>query len=450
MGNKLNAIRYYGGKSVLCDIISEQMEYRNSKVYIEMFGGGANILLNKPKHAFEIYNEIDTGIYTLFKVLSSRDSGWELYYHLRGTGYSRDVFERNLSIREKYLVSGFELVGNEQYRYARRIEDKYGYDLIRDYRKSGGIDKTIVKKIRDFKLLNREELEEAIWLNKKNSEYMDSISEDAGDVLHRTSGILEDLKKIYNNIYKKEIKKINNITDMSPLRKCIVCKEILESIRNLDIGSEAIKANIYATLYLIEGIYDQLYSFNMDKKPCTWEEELELAAATFIVFNMSRDGRGKTFSNISNGEDLFFRKTQNLLDVIERMNGVTVTDYDCFTALEDIRKTFGLGMYDDDEIFIYFDPPYLQEAGSIITGKHNPGMVYDYGFRYDDHKKLLGMVQKLPFKIAVSNYRDKTGIYDSYLNKDNGWHSIEIETKTTVGNSKDRDRTEVLWMNYNI
>ena len=39
MYNKLNVVTYYGGKASLCDEISSQIEYLNSKVYIEMFGG---------------------------------------------------------------------------------------------------------------------------------------------------------------------------------------------------------------------------------------------------------------------------------------------------------------------------------------------------------------------------------------------------------------------------
>lgn len=462
MDNRLNVITYYGGKATLCDTISNQIEYRNSKVYIELFGGGASILLNKPKHTYEIYNEIDTGVYTLFKMLSNWNDGWELYYSLRDTVYSRDVFERSLFIREQYLMSGCERIGRALYRYIKRLENKYGYDLMRDFKKSGGLDERIIQKIKGFDTLNNDEVDEGMWLSKENNKYMESIRKDADCILVRTrdilEGILEILKKqekgkketAIEKAINKEYSKIKNISlkNISPLRKCIICNEILETLKKLNITDDVLVASIYASLYLIEQIYDQLYSFDMDKKPCTWEEELELALATFVVFNMSHDGKGEKFANIANGDDLFFNKTQNLLDVIERMNGVTVTNYDCFTALKDIKKTFHLERYEDEEIFIYLDPPYLQATGSSSKDKnYNPGMVYKHGFGYDDHKRLLGLVQSLPFKAAVSNYRDNNSVYDSYLNEENGWHSLEFETFTPVGGVA-RDRTEVLWMNY--
>lgn len=461
MYNKLNVITYYGGKASLCDAISNQIDYLHSKVYIEMFGGGANILLNKPEHTYEIYNEIDTGVYTLFKMLNNWDDGWELYYRLRDIVYSRDVFEKNLFIRERYLMSGFELTGHAQYRYIRRLEDKYGYNLIREYKKSDGMDEEIREKIQNFKALNKKELQEGIQLSDENSKYMASIRKEADDISESIKYILNCLsgneyatKKVKNTASKEYIELMGLLSkQVSPLRKCIKCDEILEKLEDLSIPEGTVKKNtlktdINAARCRIEQVYEKLYRFDMDKEPGTWEEKMELALATFIVFNMSRNGMGKSFKDTVDGNRLFFNKTQNLLDVIERMNGVTVTNYDCFEALKDIKKTFNLGQYKDKEIFIYLDPPYLKEAGD--TGrddKYNPGMVYNHGFEYDDHTHLLERVQELPFNIAVSNYRDSNKVYDSYLNKENGWHSLEFDAYTTISGRKE-DRTEVLWMNY--
>ena len=456
MYNKLNVVTYYGGKASLCDEISSQIEYLNSKVYIEMFGGGANILLNKPEHTYEIYNEIDTGVYTLFKMLSNWDDGWELYCRLRNTAYSRDVFEKNLSIREKYIMGRFECIGHAQYRYIKRLENKYGYNLIRAYKKAGGMDTEIMEKIQGFKTLNYEELQEGIWFFNENNKYMAGIEKEADDILEGTIYILKHLygngyatkkvKKTDSKKYEKLMKLLSK--EVSPLRKCIQCDEILKKLENLKMPKITDKADIGAVRCLIKQVYEKLYRYDMDEKPCTIEEEMELAAATFIVFNMSRNGMGKFFKDTNNGDSLFFNKTQNLLEVIERMNGVTVTNYDCFEALKDIKKTFNLGQYEDEEIFIYFDPPYLKEAGS--TGrddKYNPGMVYKHGFEKEAHDRFLRLVQKLPFKMAVSNYRDEENVYDRYLNKENGWRSLEFDACTTIGGNRE-DRTEVLWMNY--
>lgn len=88
MSDRLNVISYYGSKAVLCQEIEEQLDYRNTEVYIEVFGGGGSILLNKVRHPLEIYNELDRGVYTLFKVLSQREKGMQLYYRLRNVIHS--------------------------------------------------------------------------------------------------------------------------------------------------------------------------------------------------------------------------------------------------------------------------------------------------------------------------------------------------------------------------
>ena len=75
------------------------------------------------------------------------------------------------------------------------------------------------------------------------------------------------------------------------------------------------------------------------------------------------------------------------------------------------------------------------------------GMVYKHGFEKEAHDRFLRLVQKLPFKMAVSNYRDEENVYDRYLNKENGWRSLEFDACTTIGGNRE-DRTEVLWMNY--
>ncbi len=304
MYNKLNVVTYYGGKASLCDEISSQIEYLNSKVYIEMFGGGANILLNKPEHTYEIYNEIDTGVYTLFKMLSNWDDGWELYYRLCNTAYNRDVFEKNLSIREKYIMGRFECIGHAQYRYIKRLENKYGYNLIRAYKKLGGMDKKIMEKIQGFKTLNYEELQEGIWFLNENNKYMAGIEKEADDISEGTIYILKRLsEKGYasetaEQTASKEYEELMKLLSgqVSPLRKCIQCDEILKKLENLKMPKITDKADIGAVRCLIKQVYEKLYRYDMDKKPCTIEEEMELAAATFIVFNMSRNGMGKFFT----------------------------------------------------------------------------------------------------------------------------------------------------------
>lgn len=82
-------VRYHGGKWRLAPwIISNLPTHR---VYVEPFGGGASVLLRKPRAYGEIYNDLDGEIVNLFRV--ARDRGDELIRLLRLTPFARAEFE---------------------------------------------------------------------------------------------------------------------------------------------------------------------------------------------------------------------------------------------------------------------------------------------------------------------------------------------------------------------
>src|SRR5690606_29210212 len=85
-------ITYYGGKG---------HSWRRSiphfpphHTYVEPFGGAANVLLNKPPSPVEVYNDIDSNVVTIFRVL--RDYPDELRRALELTPCSREEFVRCL------------------------------------------------------------------------------------------------------------------------------------------------------------------------------------------------------------------------------------------------------------------------------------------------------------------------------------------------------------------
>jgi len=82
---------WYGGKFYYAEwIISHFCEHR---VFIEPFGGAANILLNKSDSEVEIFNDLDNRIVNFFKVLRDKKQFNELIKFLNLTPYSRKEFE---------------------------------------------------------------------------------------------------------------------------------------------------------------------------------------------------------------------------------------------------------------------------------------------------------------------------------------------------------------------
>src|SRR6478609_10676336 len=82
-------VKWHGGKRYLASRIIEK--FPSHRVYLEPFGGGASVLLNKPPVDVETYNDLDERITRLFRVL--RDSGEEFVEQVRFIPYSQIEFE---------------------------------------------------------------------------------------------------------------------------------------------------------------------------------------------------------------------------------------------------------------------------------------------------------------------------------------------------------------------
>lgn len=88
-----SVIKYYGGKSYMVDVIKSNFpsEFR---IYIEGFGGGASVLFSKDDRSpVEIYNDLDSNVWSLFKVLNDKDMFMRLKERMDLTYYSRRMYE---------------------------------------------------------------------------------------------------------------------------------------------------------------------------------------------------------------------------------------------------------------------------------------------------------------------------------------------------------------------
>lgn len=82
---------YFGGKyGTIADHIIQFLP--EHYYYAELFGGMAGVLFKKKKSPVEIYNDLDSRIFSLFKVLQSKKLYKEFIEKLNLTPYSREVY----------------------------------------------------------------------------------------------------------------------------------------------------------------------------------------------------------------------------------------------------------------------------------------------------------------------------------------------------------------------
>jgi len=86
----LSAFPYPGGKTPYWKQIIQH--FPDHRRYVEPFGGGAAVLLNKPESYIEVYNDIDDDVVHFFRVVRERCD--ELKDWLRCVPFSEDVHDR--------------------------------------------------------------------------------------------------------------------------------------------------------------------------------------------------------------------------------------------------------------------------------------------------------------------------------------------------------------------
>lgn len=94
-------LRYHGGKWKDSKWIISHFPAHDK--YVEPFGGAASILLNKNRSRFEVYNELNEEITTLFKVV--RDHCEELSEKVALTPYSHSEFKLSYELTDCIIES---------------------------------------------------------------------------------------------------------------------------------------------------------------------------------------------------------------------------------------------------------------------------------------------------------------------------------------------------------
>lgn len=83
-------LRYHGGKWKLAPWILEHLPPH--QIYVEPFGGAGSVLLRKPRSYGEIYNDMDSDVVNVFRVLRDPEQAHHLRVLLELTPFSREDF----------------------------------------------------------------------------------------------------------------------------------------------------------------------------------------------------------------------------------------------------------------------------------------------------------------------------------------------------------------------
>lgn len=406
----------------MAHFIADRLNYDDTDVFVTPFGGMCRVLLNKPRHSLECYNDFSSGLTALMQILSNPDRAAELIHRLEDeTDHSQETFDKQKVIFDNAET---DLEKQEKEKLRRLL-----------------IDNGIVESYTAQKF----------------------ITEILGDSLSD------------NSVKEKDNSDKGYIKD-----SYAKLKEKLESDSDFREVFEKLLANWIQ-------LYQQKESEDVIERPADrgeWVSDMDLAIATYVVFQQSRDGMGKVWSKEKFKTNAQYRKQiVKLFDCAERLEGVQVFQIDAIdffrefafidvnTPDEEIDPNFLIlnEWINNPRVMMYCDPSYIgvEDEASHLKGidivhtdclsdaikeknggrlPKNLGTTYARSFGYDDQEKFLRCIQQARCRIMVSNY--DLELYNKYLNESTGWRREVFETTTGVGSKKDNRRTEVIWYNY--
>lgn len=427
----LSIAPYYGGKGRMAHFIADRLNYDDSDIFVTPFGGMCRVLLNKPRHKVECYNDYSSGLTALMRILSDPVQSIEFIHRLEDeTVYSQEEFDKQKAIfdyaEKDYEMREWEVLRQMLIDEDRKIVDRYHVKELLD---------KITYEVRHPIPPKKSSKKARIKVQVK-------VSDDTQAAFERWRQQLKD----------KEF-----------------CDKFQLHLNNWALAHMAKKE---------QDMIERASDIDIDV------DEMDLAIATYVVFQQSRDGMGQTWSAEKfKTNDQYRRQIVKLFDCAERLEGVEVFQIDAidffrrmmfvdvYTPLGEIPPQFRVlnEWINNPRVMMYCDPSYisvesekkllegidvdktprLSEAIKKKYGDRMPknlGKVYAMSFGYDDQEKFLRCIQKAKCRILVSNY--DLQLYNKYLNEDTGWHREEFHTTTGVGGKKDNKRVEVIWYNY--
>lgn len=430
MRDTISPFPYYGGKARMAEFIAERLDYDNTSIYVEPYGGAARVLLNKPRHNTEIYSDYSTYLTTFFEVMADEEKTEELIALLLDEFnppteemFNKAFYERTLiddTDNTHLIIKTKKIIGKHSKKDDSPVQKRY-FNMFRN-----------AVKTKDYELIiecleallemgyatekaDIKEIEDMIYCFQ---EYWDMVKEtytkatEAYYLENDTEDFKNYMKKFESNEkkYKAELEK-----------------------REHEIGIQAIE--------------NATSDMTGDDRREILEDtgKVRVAAYVFILHYCSRDGMGTYWSNAKNeSRKRYENAVINLRRVSERMQGVQIGNL--------FAENFLDSFLTEEGAMIYLDPSYLspqktnnnEEPNAEVKESKDLGGVYKMHYGVDGHESLLKKITApdVKAKIMISNY--DADIYNEMLAD---WNKHEFETVTTVG-TKASKRTECIWTNY--
>lgn len=453
---------YFGGKGRMAHFIADRLDY-TTDTFVTIFGGGCRVLLNKPHHTNEIYNDYGSGVCAVMEVLSKPDTAQEfidrLYYE---TEYISDEQAK------------------EQFEQAKKIYDFCETDLEQQYRnqlKQLLMSKGIISAIYANKFIEyiRCEAYETALVPTK---YVYKSKEKLKEELQRDNEFKGKFQTTFGDwLTFYGIRTENEKNGYIPRSRDIEINKVESTSTKTD--EEIDQEHVYTLSADALTLVDYIKSIT----------DMDLAIATYIVFTFgfSGTGQGYTKGKFKNDDD-YKKHILKLYPCAERMQGVQVYQFDAMSFFsQDLyenvmhekayqRSVFFQWLLNPD-VMMLCDPSYIdpghearllhdEETGIDIDvskvdsvseairqawdGKKMPsnlGKCYTRSFGYEEQEKFLEAIQYADCKMLICNY--DLALYDKYLNEETGWTKEVYPTTTSAsGTSGNNERLECIWYNY--
>lgn len=117
MSDKVTIAAYMGAKYWLAPILSAMMVYKCTDRYVDLFGGVGNMIIQKPTHKVEIYNDLDSDLCCLFRQLSTEATRDKLVQIMFTLPYNNAMQEYT----KKTLSFGYSSSGLSETEYASYV-----------------------------------------------------------------------------------------------------------------------------------------------------------------------------------------------------------------------------------------------------------------------------------------------------------------------------------------